>query len=130
MKDDTWVLIEAFAREEFGKPLFGGQLTLTPATRLEADIRIAGIDAIEFIDKWATTFDIAATEFPYNRYFGSESFDLLGSLAGLFSERFRPRPVVPLTLGMLAEATRRGRWDTEEIEAWAKNALNPETPAK
>jgi hypothetical protein len=30
---------------------------------------------------------------------------------------------MPLTLGMLAEATRRGRWDTEEIEAFAKEGL-------
>ncbi|HLX03153.1 MAG TPA: DUF1493 family protein [Trinickia sp.] len=122
MEDDTWVRIEAFAREEFGKPLFGGRLTLTPATRLEEDVRITGIDAIEFIDKWLATFDIAVTEFPYNRYFGPESSDLLGALLGLFSQRLRPPTLVPITLGMLAEATRRGRWDTQEIEAWARGS--------
>ncbi|WP_207000191.1 DUF1493 family protein [Trinickia mobilis] len=122
MEDDTWVRIEAFAREEFGKPLFGGRLTLTPATRLEEDVQITGIDAIEFIDKWLTTFGIAVTEFPYNRYFGPESSDLLGALLGIFAKRFRPSPLVPITLGMLAEATRLGRWDTDEIEAWARDA--------
>lgn len=48
-----------------------------------------------------------------------EGQQLLSSFLGLFSKRFRRPALVPLTLGMLAEAARRGRWDTAEIEASA-----------
>ncbi|QCP51424.1 DUF1493 family protein [Trinickia violacea] len=121
MEDDTWVRIEAFAREEIGQPLFR-RLTFTPETRLDEDAGLAGVDAIEFIDKWALTFDVAAQGFPYDRYFSGDGFDLAALLLCFFPKRFRDPPLVPITLGMLAEATRRGRWDTQEIEAWAKEA--------
>ncbi|RQS19019.1 hypothetical protein DIE06_12930 [Burkholderia sp. Bp8998] len=40
---------------------------------------------------------------------------------GLFSERYRKPPRVPLTLGMLEEAMRIGRWDTDAIERAARD---------
>ncbi|AJY65733.1 hypothetical protein B7760_00962 [Burkholderia glumae] len=80
---------------------------------------MTGLDAVEFIDKWAETFSIEAQGFPYNRYFGPESLDVIKSVLGLFSKKHRAPELVPLTLGMLAEAMRRGRWSTAEIEAWA-----------
>jgi acyl carrier protein len=117
MGDDIWNRLEAFAREELGRPLFGGPLKLTPASRLEEDLRITGLDAVEFIDKWAETFGVEAQGFPYDRYFGPDSLDVIRSILGVFSKRFRDPELVPLTLGMLAEAMRRGRWDTAAIEA-------------
>ncbi|MGV2288503.1 DUF1493 family protein [Trinickia sp. YCB016] len=117
MKDETWARLEAFAREELGRPLFGGQLRLEPASRLEDNLGLTGLDAVEFIDKWAATFEVEAKDFPYRRYFSAEGQELLSSFLGLFSKRLRRPPLVPLTLAMLAEAMRRGRWDTEEIEA-------------
>ena len=78
---------------------------------------LTGLDAVEFIDNWAKTFDIKVQDFPYRRYFRPEGQELLSSFLGLFSKHFRRPPLVPLTLAMLAEATRRGRWDTNEIEA-------------
>ncbi|PTB20451.1 acyl carrier protein [Trinickia symbiotica] len=120
MTDSTWNQLEAFARKELGRPLFGGQLKLTPDSRLEEDLRLTGVDAVEFIDKWAETFGIEAQGFPYNRYFGPDSLDVIKSVLGLFSKRFRDPPLVSLTLGMLAEAMRRGRWNTTEIEAIVK----------
>ncbi|KVG35641.1 acyl carrier protein [Burkholderia ubonensis] len=119
MADATWDQLEAFAREELGKPIFGGPLKLTPDTRIEEDLRLTGLDAVEFIDKWAETFGVEAQGFPYNRYFGPESLDVIQSVLGLFSKKHRDPELVPLTLGMLAEAMRRGRWNTAEIEAWA-----------
>jgi hypothetical protein len=123
MKDDAWERLEAFAREELGRPLFGGRLDLRPTSLLEADLGLTGLDAVEFIDKWAETFNVRVEAFPYRRYFGPEGQQLMSSLLGLFSRRFREPELMPLTLGMLAEATRRGRWDTEEIEAFAKEGL-------
>ena len=117
MGDDIWNRLEAFAREELGRPLFGGPLKLTPASRLDEDLRITGLDAVEFIDKWAETFGVEAQGFPYDRYFGPDSLDVIRSILGVFSKRFRDPELVPLTLGMLAEAMRRGRWDTAAIEA-------------
>ncbi|RQR57398.1 DUF1493 family protein [Burkholderia sp. Bp9126] len=119
MADATWDQLEAFAREELGKPIFGGPLKLTPDSRIEEDLRLTGLDAVEFIDKWAETFSVEAQGFPYNRYFGPESLDVIKSVLGLFSKKHRDPELVPLTLGMLAEAMRRGRWNTAEIEAWA-----------
>ncbi|KWN97249.1 MULTISPECIES: DUF1493 family protein [Burkholderiaceae] len=119
MADATWDQLETFAREELGKPIFGGPLKLTPDSRIEEDLRLTGLDAVEFIDKWAETFGIEAQGFPYNRYFGPESLDVIKSVLGLFSKKHRDPELVPLTLGMLAEAMRRGRWNTAEIEAWA-----------
>ncbi|WP_431822129.1 DUF1493 family protein [Burkholderia sp. F1] len=119
MADATWDQLEAFAREELGKPIFGGPLKLTPDSRIEEDLRLTGLDVVEFIDKWAETFGVEARGFPYNRYIGPESLDVIKSVLGLFSKKHRDPELVPLTLGMLAEAMRRGRWNTAEIEAWA-----------
>jgi acyl carrier protein len=117
MTDQTWEDLEAFAREELGRPLFG-RLELTPESRIEEDLRLTGVDAVEFIDAWAEKFKIETPGgFPYARYFGPDSLDVVRAVAGLFSRKFRDAPLVPITLGMLAEAMRRGRWDTEEIEA-------------
>lgn len=117
MTDDVWPRLEAFAREELGRPLLGGRLDLKPSSSLEQDLGLTGLDAVEFIDTWAKTFGVQANEFPYRRYFAPEGQELLSSILGLFSKRFRRPPPARLTLGMLAEAMRRGRWDTSEIEA-------------
>lgn len=117
MTDRIWQDLEAFAREELGCPIFG-RLELKPESRVEEDLRLTGLDAVEFIDKWAEKFDIEAPDgFPYSRYFGPDSLDVVRTVAGLFSRKFREAPLVPITLGMLADAMRRGQWNTEEIEA-------------
>ncbi|KAB0644415.1 DUF1493 family protein [Burkholderia latens] len=121
MADEIWNRLEAFAREELGRPIFGGALKLTPDSRLEEDLRLTGVDAVEFIDKWAEKFNVAAQDFPYSRYFGPDSWDVVRSVMGIFSKKYRDPQLVALTLGMLAEAMRRGRWDTAEIEAVTSN---------
>ncbi|MGF6541138.1 hypothetical protein OKW32_004488 [Paraburkholderia youngii] len=114
---DIWERLEAFTREELGRPIFGGPLKLTPSTRLEQDLGVTGLDGVEFIDRWALTFNVRADGFPYMRYFGPEGQKLLSTLIGLFSTRHRKPDLVPLTLGMLAEAVRLGTWDTQAIES-------------
>ncbi|KVH30763.1 DUF1493 family protein [Burkholderia cepacia] len=117
---DTWEKLVAFTREELGRPLFGGELRLEPSSRLEQDLGVTGTDAVEYIDKWAETFGVQAEGFPYDGYFGPEGQELLTGLLALFSKRFRKPPRVPLTLGMLEEAMRVGRWETEAIERVAQ----------
>ncbi|MGS0980656.1 DUF1493 family protein [Burkholderia glumae] len=119
MRDHIWQQLEVFAREELGRPLFGGTLNIQPETRLEQDLGLTGLDAVEFINDWAERFNVDAKDFPYRRYFGPEGQELLSSIVGLFSRARRRPERIPLTMGMLAEATRRGRWSTEEIEALA-----------
>lgn len=117
MTDQIGQDLEAFAREELGRPIFG-RLELKPESRIEEDLRLTGLDAVEFIDKWGGKFDIEAPDgFPYSRYFVPDSLDVVRTVAGLFSRKFREAPLVPVTLGMLADAMRRGQWNTEEIEA-------------
>lgn len=100
MNDATWERLEAFAREELGRPMFGGRLNLQPTSRLEEDLGLTGLDAVEFIDKWAETFNVQAQNFPYRRYFGPEGQQqLLSSFLGLFVKRFRRPALLPLTLG-------------------------------
>ncbi|AJY07061.1 DUF1493 family protein [Burkholderia vietnamiensis] len=119
MESDVWERLETFAREELGRPLFGGRLDLLPTSRLEEDLGLTGEDAVEFIDKWAETFSVQVRDFPYRRYFRPEGQEMLSGFLGLFSKRYRRPAVVPLTLGMLAEAMQYGRWDTSVIEAAA-----------
>jgi hypothetical protein len=120
MPDITWKQLEAFTREELGRPWFGQAPKFTSDSRMEEDLRLTGLDAVEFIDKWAEKFGVEAQGFPYSRYFGADNLDVIRSVLGLLSRRFRDPPLVPLTLGMLAEAMQRGRWGTREIEAMAK----------
>ncbi len=116
MPADTWEKPAAFTREELGRPLFGGELKIAPSSRLEEDLYVTGIDAIEFIDKWAETFGVPAGDFPCGRYFGPKEQDRVTTFLAMFSERYRKPPRVPLTLGMLEEAMRLGRWDSNAIE--------------
>lgn len=131
MDDSLWKQLTEFTRQEVGgRPLFGKEPMLTPATELFEDLHIDGDDAIEFLEKWFDTFNVAGIEnFPVNRYFGGEGMPLGTAililpilLLKLFCALFRIRPPSdvkhqPLTLGMLYEAARVGRWDTEAIEA-------------
>ncbi|MBN3843400.1 MULTISPECIES: DUF1493 family protein [Burkholderia] len=126
MTDTAWGRLEAFAREELGRPLFGGPLKLSQSSRMEEDLRITGIDAIEFIDKWGETFGIDIEHFPYQRYIGPETLDMVRTFLGLLSSKYRDPERVPLTLGMLEEAMRLGRWDTDAIERFARDATREE----
>ncbi|RQZ14511.1 DUF1493 family protein [Burkholderia sp. Bp9031] len=123
MSADMWEKLAAFTHEALGRPLFGGKLWIKPSSRLEEDLRVTGIDAIEFIDKWAETFGVHAADFPYDRYFGPEGQEMVATFLGLFSERYRKPPRVALTLGMLEEAMRIGRWDTDAIECAARDQV-------
>lgn len=124
MDDPLWKALTDFTREEVGRPLFGKEPTLVPSTRVNYDLGIDGDDATEFLEKLFDTFNIASVEsFPLNRYFSGEGIDppaLLGAIPALFQlirtgKRFESKQ--SLTLGMLLEAARAGRWDSEAIEA-------------
>ncbi|BCF89536.1 DUF1493 family protein [Paraburkholderia sp. PGU16] len=128
MDDPLWKELTAFTREEVGGTrLFGKEPTLTPSTRILDDLRIDGVDAIEFVDKLFEKFAVEG-DFPYARYIGPESpanilCAIPALICGLFNRNRPPHPDEhPLTLGMLYEAMRAGRWDTKEVEANQRKA--------
>lgn len=45
---------------------------------------MTGLDAVEFIDKWAETFDIKVDHLPYSRYSGPDSMDVIREVLSLF----------------------------------------------
>lgn len=127
MDDALWTAIVSFTREELGRPWLGTEKPLTPSTRVFDDLRLDGDDAIEFIDRLFTKFNVVG-DFPYARYFGGEGSAgaalllLPWLVVSLFRFVFRSKPVPepdnhPLTLGMLYEACRAGHWDTDTREA-------------
>ncbi|MCC8394729.1 DUF1493 family protein [Paraburkholderia sp. MMS20-SJTR3] len=123
MDDSLWNELRDFTREEIGRPLFGKDPELTPSTRVNYDLGIDGDDAIEFIEKLFDRFNVANVEtFPVNRYFSGEGIDslaLLRAIPALFRlmrTGTRLQTKRSLSLGMLLDAMRAHRWDTEAIE--------------
>jgi hypothetical protein len=127
--DSQWDALVAFTREEIGLPWFGKEPALTRSTRVLDDLGIDGDDAFEFMENFFDRFEVAnAEDFPMPRYFYDEGNAIAVLLAVpilvimLVRFVFRLPPVKPnpdepaLTLGMLHEAIRVGRWDTEAIE--------------
>ncbi|NIF76950.1 DUF1493 family protein [Paraburkholderia sp. Cy-641] len=125
--DPQWEALVAFTREEI--PWAGKTEPLTPSTSISDDLRIDGDDAFEFIDQFFERFDVAGGEnFPVLRYFGPEGNTLFALLIVpvlvvafvRFVLRLKPVNLLPrkptLTLGMLLDAIRVGRWDTKAIE--------------
>jgi len=94
----------AFIRQEVPPPL---PASLTLATDLRKDLRMAEEDADELLGKLFQAFDIQPGDFAFTRYFPSEGLWPFG--------RKRAAPV-PLTLGMLLKAASVGVWNTAAVE--------------
>jgi hypothetical protein len=124
--DRQWKALIAFIREEI--PWAGKREPLAASTRILHDLRIDGDDAVEIMEKFFDTFNVRNVEnFPIQRYFGPEGTAavpllFIPSLVAALCRFVLRRPPVPetddhpLTLGMLLEAMRAGRWDTDAIE--------------
>lgn len=80
-----------------------------PSARLEQDLGITGDDLVEALDAVFGTFHIDAGDFLYRDYVSAEGLGLLGPASNL------PRPK-PLTVAMLAQAIRDGRWSSSELD--------------
>ena len=72
-----------------------GRYPLTKETDLNRDFKMAPEDAAELLEKYAEQFSIDPGEIDFGRYFLRE-------------------PYKPLTVGMLIEAARVGRWLYQE----------------
>lgn len=124
MDDALWISLVEFTRAEIGRSLFGTEPILTRSTRLEGDLGLTGIDAIAFIDTLFEKFNVKGEPFPYARYFGGDGAgNLLAAIPALIRLLLtgkRQEAEHSLNLGMLLDALRAGRWDTEAIEARQK----------
>jgi hypothetical protein len=99
---------------------------LTEQTALAHDLRIGGLDAKEFMEKYASRFDVALGNFDWIKYFGSEGLSPLAPIAlvAYLWQRYvrgmsaRDLETLPeLTLGHLLECANRGHWTPPEQTA-------------
>lgn len=108
---DIWAEILSLAQDPPSVPLkylFKKPL-LTRQTELVNDLGLTGDDAFEFMEKYATKFDIDKGDYEWSNYFDPEGLWLLPS--------FRKKQVKkPITLGMLELAARMGTWDSKTLE--------------
>lgn len=89
---------------------------LTRDTRLEQDLRITGIDAVNFIVAFGKEFNVDVSKFMAADYFNDEGIDIIGPLIRLFTGKQKEEKKV-LTLGHLEKAVRLGRLDEEVIHS-------------
>jgi acyl carrier protein len=71
-------------------------------SRFEEDLRIAGDDAIELIDRLFADFNIAPGDFNYGDYVSAEGLSLLGDSASAKRK--------PMTVAMWVKAAIDGAW--------------------
>lgn len=80
-------------------------------TAINNDLKLAGIDADDFLERFIDRFHVDMSDFPYDKYFHAE-----GDWRGFFLfQWFVSLPKKPdLTIGHLAKAVEVGKWIEEE----------------
>jgi len=112
--DAVWNEVESFVRGKAGIP---PRRIVTPATRIEDDLNLTGDEAARFMGSFFEHFGVDAGDYDFNRYFVTEGSGLLLFLSTALSRKRRDGlRRLPLTVGMLAEAARRRRWQSRELE--------------
>jgi hypothetical protein len=108
---DIWERLVRLAEDvpSFGLRQLGRKIVLTRQTDLVEDLGLVGDDAVEFMDAYASAFDVEAGDYKFSSYFGSERLWLLPG----FSKAVRKNSI---TLGMLELAARTGTWDSLRLE--------------
>lgn len=84
---------------------FGG--LLTPTTSLQIDIGMYGIDVDDFMEAYATRFNVDLSEYRWYFLTGEEGFSPGGLLFPPPNARV---PEIPLTLQLLFDSAQAGRW--------------------
>ncbi len=92
-----------------GLSQLGKKIVLTRQTDLVEDLGLVGDDAVEFMDAYASTFNVGAGDYKFSSYFGPERLWLLPG----FSRGKRKNSI---TLGMLESAAKAGVWDSVQLE--------------
>ncbi|MEX3955217.1 DUF1493 family protein [Trinickia sp. EG282A] len=114
MSDHLLEEVESFVRHERG---LSKSQVIAPTTTLEDDLGITGIEGEMFMDAFFAHFKVDEGDFSSGRYFMDEGSGLLLMLVTALSRKRRKGLArVSITIGMLVEAARLGRWDSEEVE--------------
>lgn len=82
--------------------------TVTPAARVEEDLRMTGDDALEFIEAVAAALAIDMSDFVAADFIGPEAGVHPGFIGRWLGKP--STPLRPLTIARLIDAARLGRW--------------------
>jgi Protein of unknown function (DUF1493) len=116
-KDDVWERIVGLADEvpSVGLRQVAKKREFTRRTDLVLDLGLVGDDAIEFMDKYASEFDVKQGDYETSAYFDAEGLWLLPTFK-------KQKEKKKITLGMLYLAAKSGKWDSEKLnQAYLNN---------
>lgn len=74
-------------------------------TRVSEDLGLEGDDAIEFLHGYSKMFNVDISEFPFDKYFCSEGFELFTFVVSFF----RRKSYLTLTVRNLMDAISEGK---------------------
>ncbi|KNH30315.1 hypothetical protein ACS77_00415 [Pseudomonas syringae] len=107
--DHAMHLLMQFLHEELGLP---ERKTISFTTSVNFDLGCDGADARHLMEALEEQFAIDFVDYDAYRYFQPEGFDVF------LKRRAKGRgDKVPLTIGMLYQAIKVQRWDTQELES-------------
>lgn len=109
-KDDIWERIVRLA-EDIPSVTFknlGKQIEYTRQTDLVSDFGLVGDDASEFMDRYASEFNVKQGDYDASAYFDAEGLWLLPTFK-------KQKEKKHITLGMLYLAAKSGEWDSEKL---------------
>ncbi len=107
--DHTMRLLMQLLHEELGLP---ERKTISLTTSINFDLGCDGADARHLMEALEEQFGIDFVDYDAYRYFQPEGFDVF------LKRRAKGRgDKVPLTVGMLYQAIKVQRWDTQELES-------------
>ncbi|PAU53943.1 DUF1493 family protein [Pseudomonas sp. PICF141] len=112
--DHAMHLLIQLLHEELGLP---ERKTISLNTSINFDLGCDGADARQLMEALEEQFGIDFVDYEAYRYFQPEGFDVF-----LKRQAKGRGDKVPLTIGMLYNAIKLHRWDTEKLEGICSNA--------
>ncbi|MDA8451661.1 DUF1493 family protein [Acidovorax sp. NCPPB 3859] len=108
---DLWEQLTQLASniDSVGLRQLGRRITYTPDTELVKDLGLTGDDAFQFMEAFASRFNVATGDYRSEDYFEPEGLWLLSAFR-------KKKTTTPVTLGMLLMAARDGVWDKNRLE--------------
>ncbi|MEX3955954.1 uncharacterized protein DUF1493 [Trinickia symbiotica] len=112
--NETWVQLVRFFEPRLAKPIFG-ENRLTRNTDLYHDLDMEPDEIEQVLREWATAFDVDMSAFDLGHYYPASELNRKDFFVTLLKVPFskRARETLggwQLTLGMLEDAMRSGKW--------------------